>query len=263
MRAKDKKNLIKVGIFVTMLTAVLMIMITAIGKESSLFESRVLLRAQVANAEALKHGAVVELRGLRIGHVQDILIIGQEQVEITLLISEKNLRWIRKDSKVEINNAGLVGDKFLQIKGGTPEAGAFEPEQDVLNYEASFDLKAIAAKGGSIADKAERVLSRLEVVLEALEPQKLATTLEGLSRTADNVARMSAPMGATAQRLESAAQRLDNVMERVQKGPGTAHSLVYDDALYEDLRKLLGGAERNSVIKYFIRESIKKAPPKE
>jgi hypothetical protein len=38
--------------------------------------------------------------------------------------------------------------------------------------------------------------------------------------------------------------------------------LIYDDALHADLRKLLGGAERNTVIKYFIRESIKKAPPK-
>ncbi len=263
MRAKDKTHLIKVGIFVTLLTTVLMIMIVAIGKESSLFEARVILRAQVANAEALKPGAVVELRGLRIGHVQDILITGQELVEITLLISEKNLQWIRKDSKVEISNAGLVGDKFLQIKGGTPEAGAFDPLKDILYYEASFDLKAMAAKGGSIADKAERVLSRLELLLDAVEPQKLATTLDGLARTADHVGRATAPMGSMVQKLESAATRLDSVMERAQKGPGTAHALIYDDALYEDLRKLLGGAERNSVIKYFIRESIKKAPSKE
>jgi phospholipid/cholesterol/gamma-HCH transport system substrate-binding protein len=39
--------------------------------------------------------------------------------------------------------------------------------------------------------------------------------------------------------------------------------LIYDDAVYDNLRKLFGGAERSSVIKYFIRESIKKAPKKE
>ena len=262
MRAKDKSNLIKVGIFVTLLTAVLMVMVVAIGKESSLFEPRITIRAHVANAESLKPGAVVDLRGLRIGHVEDININGPELVEVTLLITQKNLRWIRKDSKVEISNAGLVGDKFLQIKGGSEEAGAFDPASDVLAYEASFDLKAIAAKGGNIADKAERVLNRLDVLLDAVDPQKVATTLDGISRTADNMGRATAPLGAMAQKMDAASGRLDDVMKRVQQGPGSAHAMIYDDALYEDLRKLLGGAERNSVIKYFIRESIKKAPAK-
>jgi phospholipid/cholesterol/gamma-HCH transport system substrate-binding protein len=262
MRAKDKSNLVNVGLFVAGLTIVLMIMIVSIGKESSIFEGRVLLKARVMNAENLKPGAVVELRGLRVGHVEDILITGQEEVEITLLIAEKNLQWIRKDSKVEINNAGLVGDKYLQVKGGTQEAGAFDPEKDILSYEASFDLKAIATKGGDIADKANRVLEKVDLLLAAIEPEKLARAVDGLSRTADNMGRATAPMAATMQRLDSMATRMDGVLERVQKGPGNAHSMIYDDALYEDLRKLLGGAERNTVIKYFIRESIKKAPPK-
>lgn len=263
MRAKDKSNLVKVGIFVTMLTVVLMIMIVAIGKESSLFESRLIVKAIVPNAENLRPGAVVELRGLRIGHVEDIVIAEQEVVEISLKITEKNLPWIRKDSKVEISNAGLVGDKYLQIKGGTKEAGAFDPTSDILQYEASFDLKAIAAKGGNIADKAERIMTKLDVLLDAIDPAKLAVTMDGLSRTADNMGRATAPMQNTMLKLETMAGRFDNIAERVQKGPGTANALIYDDGLYEDLRKLLGGAERNTVIKYFIRESIKKAPAKQ
>jgi phospholipid/cholesterol/gamma-HCH transport system substrate-binding protein len=262
MRANDKSNLVKVGIFVTLLTVVLMIMIVAIGKESSLFDTRVTLRAAVPNAENLRPGAVVELRGLRIGFVEEIVISGQESVEILLLISDKNLPWIRKDSKVEISNAGLVGDKYLQIKGGTQEAGAFDPATDMLQFEASFDLKAIAAKGGNIADKAERIMVKLDVLLDAIDPAKLSTTMDGLARTADNMGRATAPMQATMQKLESMAGRFDSIAERVQKGPGTANSLIYDDGVYEDLRKLLGGAERNTVIKYFIRESIKKAPTK-
>ncbi len=262
MRANDKSNLVKVGIFVTLLTVVLMIMIVAIGKESSLFDNRVTLRAAVPNAENLRPGAVVELRGLRIGFVEEIVISGQESVEIQLLISDKNLPWIRKDSKVEISNAGLVGDKYLQIKGGTQEAGAFDPASDVLQFEASFDLKAIAAKGGNIADKAERIMVKLDVLLDAIDPAKLSTTMDGLARTADNMGRATAPMQATMQKLESMAGRFDSIAERVQRGPGTANSLIYDDGVYEDLRKLLGGAERNTVIKYFIRESIKKAPTK-
>jgi len=263
MRAKDKSNLLKVGIFITGLIVVLMIMVVAIGKESSVFDQKVIVRARVKNAENLKPGAVADLRGLRIGNVQDILIIGQEEVEITMLVTEKNLQWIRKDSKVEISNVGLVGDKYIQIKGGSSTSPAFDPAKDVLEYEASYDLKAIAAKGGNIADKTESLITKLDLLLAAIEPEKLGKAMHGISQTAENMGKATGPMAVTMQKMESMATRMDDIMEHVQKGPGTAHAMIYDDALYEDLRKLLGGAERNTVIKYFIRESIKKAPVKQ
>jgi phospholipid/cholesterol/gamma-HCH transport system substrate-binding protein len=263
MRAQDRSNLVKVGIFVTSLTIVLAIMITAIGKESSMFSPKATIKARVINAENLKVGSTVELRGLRIGHVEDIKIVGYQEVEILINIIAENLKWIRKDSKVAISNAGLVGDKYLEIQGGTSEGGDFNPEKDILQSEPSLDFKAMATKGGNIADKADRVLDKVEVMRMAIDAKKLAVTVDGLAKTADNLGKATGPLVATSKKLESASERFDAVMTRVQKGPGTAHSLVYDDGLYEDLRKLMGGAERNSIIKYFIRESIKKAPPKE
>ena len=57
-------------------------------------------------------------------------------------------------------------------------------------------------------------------------------------------------------------QRLDRILGRVENGPGTANSLIYDDVLHDDLKALLGGAQRNKVLKYFIRESIKNSEKK-
>lgn len=262
MRAKDRSNLVKVGIFVSALCVVLMVMVVAIGKESSMFSPKASIRAQVLNAQNLKVGSSVELRGLRIGHVEEIQITGYQEVEIILTITSEHLRWIRQDSKVAISNAGLVGDKYLEIIGGSAEGGDFDPAKHVLSAEPAFDFKAMANKGGSIADKTDRVLEKVEGMLTAIDPQKLATAVDGLAKTAENLGRSTKPLAESSNKLNTAIGRLDSVLTQVQKGPGTAHSLVYDDALYEDLRKLMGGAERNSVIKYFIRESIKKAPAK-
>ena len=262
MRAQDKSNLIKVGLLLISLTIVLMIMVTAIGKESALFSRKALIRAQVKNAENLKAGAVVELRGLRIGHVQEIKIVGLETVEIQMLVLADNLRWLRRDSKVAISNAGLVGDKYLEILGGSESSEAFDSERDVLTSEPSIDFKAIAAKGGGIADRAERVLTRMEQILEAIDPKQISTALTGIAGSAEKLNTAATPLAASAKKFEKMAGALAEVSGRLRAGPGTAHALIYDDQLYQDLRKLLGGAERNSVIKYFIRESIKKAPEK-
>jgi phospholipid/cholesterol/gamma-HCH transport system substrate-binding protein len=259
MRAKDKSNLVTVGFFITGLVAVLMVLVVSIGKETSLFERKVLVTARVGNADKLKTGAVVELKGLRVGYVEDILIASEDTVEITLLIKQADLRWIKKDSQVLIANAGLVGDKLLEITAGSREAGPFDPARDVLTGAEGVDLKNLAVKGTEIASTTERLMHKAEALIDQLEAAKLRATMDNLAKSAHSMAPAAQKMDQAMGHLASAAERLDGVLARVQKGPGSIHDLVYDDQVYENLRKLLGGAERNAVIKYFVRESIKNA----
>ena len=64
-RKKDEKNFIKVGIFISALTLVLMVMIVSIGKENSFFDPTVQMKAHVDNVKNLKPGSYVELKGIR------------------------------------------------------------------------------------------------------------------------------------------------------------------------------------------------------
>ena len=57
--------------------------------------------------------------------------------------------------------------------------------------------------------------------------------------------------------LSESSTSLTKILKRIDKGPGTLNSLIYDDSVHDDLRALLGGAQRNKAINYFIRESIK------
>lgn len=275
-RKKDQQNLIKVGIFLTMLTIVLMIMVASIGKETSLFDSKVDIKARVGNVSNLKVGSYVELKGIRIGTVTDIRIISEDEVEIIMQILERELKWIKEDSKVSISTAGLVGDKFVEIYKGSKEAGKFRPEKHHLTSEDLADLKKIMDKGDSIAKVTERILYKLDAVLVRIgDGDALVSTINSLNKTAANMEKVSselkdARMGQMVQNvnmsmsnMNKASATLDRILTRVEKGPGTVNSLIYDDAVYDDLRVLLGGAQRNKVIKYFIRESIKKSSEKE
>jgi phospholipid/cholesterol/gamma-HCH transport system substrate-binding protein len=274
-RKKDKTNLIKVGIFVTALTAVLMVMIVSIGKESSLFEPKVKIRARVPNVSNLKAGSYVELKGIRIGSVSDIRIATEDVVELELTILESELKWIKADSRVSISTAGLVGDKYVEVYKGSREAANFDPSADVLTAEDSIELKQIMNKGDSIATVTERILLKLDAVLTRLDDgNQLVSTVASLNRTAENLESVSdelrkAKLGAMAKdvsagmgNLSKASGTLDRVLSRIESGPGTANALIYDDAVHDDLRAVLGGAQRNKVIKYFIRESIKKSEEK-
>ena len=55
--------------------------------------------------------------------------------------------------------------------------------------------------------------------------------------------------------LARAAERLRVVLAKIDRGEGTLGLLVNDPSLYEDLRMLLGGAQRSFVVRSLIRLS--------
>lgn len=269
-RKKDEKNFMKVGIFISLLSFVIMAMIVSIGKENSLFESKVELRARVENVQNLKEGAYVELKGIRVGAVQTIHIINDDQVEIRFSMLKSQLKWLKEDSKVAISTAGLVGDKYLEIYDGTKSAKSFNPETNVLTPGHQSDMKQIITKGESIATITERLLLKLDTILLNMDNgKKIVETINALHRTGQNmekitseirdaqVGQMVKNVNSSMAKLEKASGSMEKIMSRIENGPGTMNSLIYDDGLHDDLRALLGGASRNKVIKYFIRESIK------
>jgi phospholipid/cholesterol/gamma-HCH transport system substrate-binding protein len=274
-RRKDERNFIKVGLFLAALTGVLMIMIVSIGKENSFFNPKVTLKARVDNVKNLKPGSSVELKGIRVGSVDEIKIITEDTVEIRFTILESELQWIKQDSSVAVSTAGLVGDKMLEVYGGTKDSPVLDPNKDFLKSEGGTDLKQLMVKGESIATITERILSRLDQIIYNMDDgKKIIETVNSLSKASLNMEKITqelreAHLGDMAKNvnksmlsLEKASGSLARITERVEKGPGTMNSLIYDDALHEDLRALLGGASRNKVIKYFIRESIENSERK-
>jgi len=259
MRKKDQSNLLKVGIFISGLTLVLVVMVVSIGKENSIFAEKADIKARVDNVANLKHGSYVELKGIRIGTVTSINIIADDTVEITASILASELKWIKKDTKISISNAGLVGDKYLELHNGNPDSPLFDHTKDVLGSGGGTNIKAILSKGENIAELTEKILARLDRILETLN---LSSSVSAISKTAENMEAISkelkeAHMGEMVKNVNNSMASVSKVMTQIEKGPGTLNSLIYNDILHEDLRAVLGGAQRNKVIKFFIRESIK------
>ncbi len=269
-RKKDKQNLVKVGAFLSGLALVLMIMVASIGKENSIFDSKVLIKARVSNVSNLKPGSYVELKGIQVGSVKSIEIVGEDEVEVIFSMLEKELEWVRKDTTVLISNAGLVGDKFLEIKGGSKEGGKFDPEKDILHSEAASGFSAILTKGENIADVTNRILTKVDNLLVNIQDgKKIVDTMDSINRASQNLeaitnelknahlGNMVKNVNMSMEKLNGASGSMERIMTRIEKGPGTLNSMIYDDSLHEELRGLLGGAQRNKIIKYFVRESIK------
>jgi phospholipid/cholesterol/gamma-HCH transport system substrate-binding protein len=58
--------------------------------------------------------------------------------------------------------------------------------------------------------------------------------------------------------LSSTAKSANNIVKKVERGEGTLGGIVNDPTVYEDLKVILGGAKRSTIIKGLIRYTIKK-----
>jgi phospholipid/cholesterol/gamma-HCH transport system substrate-binding protein len=264
MRPHEKKNILKVGMFISALTAVLMVFVISIGKESSLFEPKTYINAYVKDVSGLKTGSYVQLKGLKIGNITKIEFQDDDKIHIQIKILEKFLNLIKEDATVAINNAGLVGDKYLEIVGGSKESKNLKSEGSLYDG-AEGGLNAFMKKGESIAEATNRVLARLDSVLAQLEGNnRLANTLTHMEASSVLLSKIlkDFDQASLPTKFSNMTGNIEKITHRINKGPGTLNSLIYDDSLHDEIRTLLGGAQRNKILKYFINESMKEGKNK-
>lgn len=262
----DKKNYLISGMFISALLLVVMITVFMLNKENPFFSSKVNIITEVKSAQNLKDGAAVQLRGIKVGSVQAIEFKNLNTLQITLGINAKYREWIKKDSEIIFKTQGVLGDKFLEIGGGTDDSPAIS-EGDILMTNERSQIDQIITKGEDLVVVAGGILSKLDKIMGNVEENrvdKILTNLENLTANSNKVmvTLNDKSFAQSVSNFKSSSDSLMKVSKRIEEGPGTMHALIYDQGLHEDLRALFGGANRSKVLKYFIRESIKKEDSK-
>jgi phospholipid/cholesterol/gamma-HCH transport system substrate-binding protein len=98
----------------------------------------------------------------------------------------------------------------------------------------------------------------------ASELRGLATTLNALSQDLRNEESLVHSLIYDPEKkqivddLAVTAQRLRETSDAIASGEGTLGMLARDPALYEDMRSLLGGAQRNKLLRAYIRQTVQK-----
>lgn len=258
----DKTNYLISGIFISILLLVTMVTIFMLNKQNPIFSSQVSIKTEVKNAQNLKEGAAVQLRGIKIGSIKSIDFKNLETLTINLGVNSHYAEWIRKDSTLAFKTQGVLGDKFLEISGGSIEAPMIQEGDTLITNEGS-QIDHIINKSEDLMVAAGSILTKFDRILSSVETNrldKILRNLENLTANTNNV--MSSlkdkNLSESISNLKTSSDSLTRMTKRIEDGPGTLHALIYDQGLHEDLRSLVGGANRNKVLKFFIRESIKK-----
>ena len=261
IKHKDKKNIMLSGVFISIFLILVIISIFMLGSDHGLFETFISLKSRVTNAQNLRMGAAVQLKGIKIGSIKRIQFENLNSIVITVEIKDDYLNLIRKDSYMSIRTQGVLGDRFLEILGGTEEKPPVD-NGDFLVTEESTQMDKFIKGGEDILVVAGRVLNKLDNMLGEVENNRLSSILtkvdQGMDKLNERLSHIDGKkLGGIMDNLDMTAKNFSQVTTVLKNGPGTMHSLIYDRTVHDDLQTLFGGAKRSKVLNYFIKESIR------
>ena len=154
---------IKIGLFTIVGILVLILAIFFIGNQKSLFNSTFKVSGVFKNVSGLQIGNNVRFAGINIGVVNDIEIVNDTSVRVTLLINQSVKKFIKKSARMSIGSDGLMGDKLIVVAPGP--GGTEVNDGDQIGSVNPVDVDKIITKLTKIEDNAGDLIDNLSQVV--------------------------------------------------------------------------------------------------
>ncbi|MGH9555308.1 MAG: MlaD family protein [Terriglobales bacterium] len=215
---------IKVGLFVLAAVGLLVLTLVFVGG-LNVFQRPVdsyTLRTQFAGG--IESGAPVRYAGIKVGKVDSTALDPKDPGRVVLRISVDPNTPVRTDSKAQISSLGMLGEYYVEITPGTPEADRIAPGGEIPVTE-SVQWAELVNRFGAATDEAQGLLSEARPrVTKALDNINDLTD-EGnrkrvravLQRMDDILADAKPRLQTTLKNFDSSSAKIDKFMDDIQQ----------------------------------------------
>lgn len=260
----------RVGLLVVVTLAVAAVAVLLIGDRQNLFNRKNDYFVRFVSVAGLRPGSDVQLNGVNVGSIERIVLpeqIGENLLEVRVSIDARYAQRLRRDSVARIKTLGLLGDKYLELTSGSPEAAVI-PEGEEIPAAPPTNVEQFAEAGEDVMNNVVTISHQLTGILGRMErgegllgeltvdsdpDRKLGREiLDTLAALRDAVDRLESGEGTVprllhdrelADRVESAVARLDGLLGRAESGEGLLPAMLDDAALRERFDRTLAHLE--------------------
>src|SRR5436305_7438863 len=160
----------RVGFLVFVALAILVATIMSLGGEQKFWERKVRYEMHFARTNGLQVGAPVSLTGVAIGSVVDMRFPSDPAaayIEVEIGVTSNVAPRLRENSVATIRTYGLLGDRYIELTAGSPDAAPVPPG-GLLSSIDPIDYEAVLGQSADIATNTVEVTASLQDVLRAI-----------------------------------------------------------------------------------------------
>jgi len=242
----DKKQLkwsqIKVGLVMTIAFVVLLIAVFFAGNIQNVFLKKGELKIKFRDVVGLRKGAPVWILGLEEGSVKNITLDPTYGVVVTIAVNKNALEFVRKDSRATILTMGLLGDKYIELSTGSPQAEPIRPAE-VIKGSSEMGLREVM---GQFIEKIDSLVTKIEggqgTIAKLLNDPALYNNLLGathsLSAFLENLKDSKGTLKlliddpSVYKKMLAATSSIEEFSKRINESSGTLRRLIEDPSLY-------------------------------
>jgi phospholipid/cholesterol/gamma-HCH transport system substrate-binding protein len=200
----------KLGIFVFLAVLAAWAIVETLGS-ADWFHPGFHVSAQFNTVQDLKPGDRVKMAGVEIGRVEDIELT-ESKVRVIMRLRDNAM--VKTDSKAAVKYTGLMGQNFVAVDFGSPDAAKAKEGTELATYEQP-DLSSL--------------MTKLDGAVDGIQNMTKAFS-------SDDIHNLFGPLGdffkSHRDELSATIANITNITGQIASGEGTVGRLIYRDTLY-------------------------------
>ena len=267
IQTKTRWARLRVGLLAVAAMVILVVVVFLITGQTNIFESNVQIYTYMSDAAALAIGAPVNLNGIPVGKVKNIVLSGSKDplrlVRIEMQVPVHALSTIPLDSIASISSANVLGTKYINIKSGM-SGTTIRAGQEIPSVNTG-EIQDLVQQGFGVLNSLQDTVKRVDKIVGLVEQgngtigkllvdetlyKNILQVTEQVKQLADVLNSDKGTIGKLIYDREAyddfrkAMARVDSLLEGLQQGQGTAGKLLKDQALYDEIQKTVGDVHK-------------------
>ncbi len=212
----------RVGLVVLFALAAVMSGIFMVGRRANLFKKKFPYETRFESASGLVGGNPVRLNGVTVGNVLEVILSpdpADRTVRVVYDVDRRAAPRLRKGTRASIKTIGLLGDKYVDLEGGTAEEAEVPIGGAIPAAPGAGIEKLLEGSGDLVGDLAAIARSLKNILGRTEEGKGLLGALTSDSRESDRLGND----------LHSTLGNLNAILKKVNGGQGLVGRLLIDE----------------------------------
>lgn len=221
---------IRLGLFVSIGTLVLITALYFIGSRQNLFGSSFRVSATFYNVNGLMKGNNVRFAGIDVGTVEEINITSDSSVEVIMVIEEDVKNFIKKNAVASVGTDGLMGNKLVNINSGKGQALPLS-EGDVLQTLKPIEMDEMVRTLNVTNENIMHISSNLKNITDRINSKNSLWNLLMDTVVAENVKSSIVNLKLATNKTVLITGDLHFLSQHIKNGKGSIGALITDTSL--------------------------------
>ena len=231
-------NRTKLGAFVLLGTACLLLGLYYIGSKKNIFHSTISVSANFSNVGGLMPGNNVRFNGINVGTVSKVFAIADTAIKVEFTIEQESTTFITQSAFASIGTDGLLGNKLIDISPGKNGAdpimnnftlkslNPIQIDNTLRTLTLSNDnLKVITDNLKDVTEKFNTSNSLWHLLSDSIIAENIRTAIVQFKITGNNTAMLTGD--------------LRKIVLNIKSGKGTVGTLLTDTLFSRQLKEIV------------------------